>query len=223
RCLRRRVRARPRRPPPWPPRPRSLPPRSPPGPPPGPRPRPPPGPPRPRPPRPPPPPERAPPPRPPRAAPPVDPPAAPAPVDFRESSIFSELQPAIAGAIGHRLHAAVILISRAVEDDLRDARVLSLGRNATADLERLLRLLARQQVGARHREQRASRHVVDQLRGDVLERAEHYEPRPLGRARNLLPYTQVTAVPLLLASLWNRWHDYLPPALPALRRICSPA
>ena len=32
---------------------------------------------------------------------------------------MSELQPALAGAVGHRLHAAVILVTSAVEDDLR--------------------------------------------------------------------------------------------------------
>jgi hypothetical protein len=46
---------------------------------------------------------------------------------------MSELQAALAGAIGHGLHAAVVLVSGAVEDDLRDAGRLRLLRDALAD------------------------------------------------------------------------------------------
>src|SRR6187431_291069 len=107
-------------------RPRPWPPRPPPGPP---RPRPPPGP-----PRPPPPPLRA---LPPPRGPPPPPPCPPEP----EFDSILELQPAFAGSVGHRFHAAVILISTAVEHDLRDPLVLGDRGDLLPDLERLFRLL----------------------------------------------------------------------------------
>src|SRR4029078_4343839 len=92
-----------------------------------PRPRPPPGPPRP----PPPPPLRA-------LPPPRGPPPCP-PEPVFDSMV--ELQPAFAGSVGHRLHAAVILIPTAVEHDLRDPLVLGDRGDIPPDLQRLLRLL----------------------------------------------------------------------------------
>src|SRR5436190_9544926 len=134
-----------------------------------------------------------------------------------------ELQPAFAGSVGHRLHAAVILVPGTVEHDLRDPRILGPGSDALAHLDRLLCLLARRQVVARHSHQRATRHVVDDLRRDMLERTENHQARPLRRPRNLLADAEMAAIALLFASLRNTWHDYLPPALPALRRMTSPA
>ena len=52
-----------------------------------------------------------------------------------------ELQPALAGTVGHRFHAAVILVTRTIEHDLRDPRLLRPRGDPLADLERLLRLL----------------------------------------------------------------------------------
>src|SRR5206468_1854655 len=97
-------------------------------------PRPPPGPPRPRPPPPPPPP----PPRPPR------PPPGPPPLRGRSgrcsppalcvsSAIFLELQPAFAGTVGQRLHAAMIAISSTIEHNPRDPRVLRARGDPLAD------------------------------------------------------------------------------------------
>src|SRR5688500_5663396 len=94
-----------------------------------------------------------------------------------------ELQPAFAGAVGHCLHAAVISVSRSIEDDARHTRVLRLLRNHLSDFRRLLALLAGQLV-IRHRSQRAARRVVHQLRVDVLERPEYYEPRTLRSPRD---------------------------------------
>ena len=64
--------------------------------------------------------------------------------------------------------------------------------------------------------ERAARHVVDELRVDVLERAEDDEARTLRGARHLLPNAEVTAIALLLARLRNCWHGItcLPPYRP---------
>src|SRR5690242_4347787 len=135
-----------------------------------------------------------------------------------------ELQPAFAGSVGHRLHAAVILIPTAVEYDLRDPLVLGDRGDLLPDIERLLRLLPFAHLDRRHRRERARRGVVHELGGDVLQRAEHDESRTLGRPLHRLAHAQMTANALLGPVLRNSdaAHDYLPPALPALRRICSP-
>src|SRR3954467_12648536 len=134
-----------------------------------------------------------------------------------------ELQSALAGTVGHRLDAAVIFVSRAVEHDARDPRFLGAGRELLPDLARLLDLLPLElRAGDRH--QRTRRLVVDQLRVDVLQRAEHDETRTLGRALHLLADAEMAAIPLLGTRLRNcHLGHYLPPALPAFRRICSPA
>src|SRR5262245_27303292 len=208
-----RPRSSPPRPPSRPPRalrsPPPPPPRSPPppGPPPGPpRPRPPPGPPRPpppRPPRPPPPPPRPPlpppGPRPPPPGPrlpcedppPPPPPPLPPPV-FRVSSIL-ELQPAFAGAVGHRLHAAVILVPSAVEHDFRDPRLLGPGSDPLAHFRRLLGFLPALELRARDGHQRATSDVVDDLRGDVLERTKHHQTWTFARPRDLLANAKMAA------------------------------
>src|SRR5688572_25148789 len=136
---------------------------------------------------------------------------------------MSELQSALAGAIGHCLHAAVISVSSPVEDDLRDARVLCLRRQALADLGGLLRLLPGGDARVRDSQNGPLRAIVDELRVDVLDRAIHHEARTFRRAAHLLADAQVPLVPLLGARLRlvNRSH-YLAPALPAFRRICSP-
>src|SRR5215208_5560375 len=113
---------------------------------------------------------------------------------------MSELQAALAGAVGHRLHAAVVLVAGAVEDHPGDPRFLGAARDLLADLGRLLRLLPLE-LGVRHRHQRALRDVVHQLRVDVLEGAEHHEARTLACARDLLPDAQMAAEPLLGARL----------------------
>src|SRR5687768_245855 len=136
--------------------------------------------------------------------------------------MFLELQAALAGAVGHRLHAAVVLVARAVEDHARDAgRLRPLG-DELADLGRLLALLAGEGVVG-HGEERAALRVVDDLRRDVLQRAEHDQARALRGAGDLLPDAQVTPGAQLVAALGDpRLRHYLPPALPALRRMTSP-
>src|SRR4029077_12666945 len=132
-----------------------------------------------------------------------------------------ELQAALAGAVGHGFHAAVVFVTRAIEHDLADPGALRLGRDPLADLERFLGLLAGLQLRARDCHQRTARHVVDQLRRDVFERAEHDEARALRRAGDFFPNAEVASMPLLLTRLSKRWHDYLAPVLPALRRTIS--
>src|SRR6476661_6462024 len=136
-----------------------------------------------------------------------------------------ELQPAFAGSVGHRLHAAVILVPATVEDDLRDPLVLGDRGDLLPDLERLLRLLPFADLHGRDRRERTRRLIVDELRRDVLQRAEDDEARTLRRPLHALPNAQVPTDALLGSILRNSdtAHDYLPPALPALRRICSPA
>src|SRR5688572_28257886 len=133
-----------------------------------------------------------------------------------------ELQPAFAGAVGHCLHAAVISVPCAIEHDAGEPGVLRLLRDELPYLGRLVALLSRQLVGG-HGGERPARRIVHQLRVDVLERAEHHEPRTLRRAVHALPHAKVPAVTQLLPSLRpaNLGH-YLPPALPAFRRTCSP-
>src|SRR5205814_10258526 len=62
--------------------------------------------------------------------------------------------------------------------------------------------------------------VVDDLRVDVLEAAEHREARTLRRALDLVADAKLAA----LATLNLAAHDYLPPfaALPAFSRTFSP-
>src|SRR5688500_18740960 len=136
---------------------------------------------------------------------------------------MSELQSALTGAIGHCLHAAVISVSSAVEDDLRDARVLCPGGESLADFRGSLGLLPLGDAGVRDGQDSPLRAIVDELRVDVLDRAVNDETRTLRGTRHLLAHAQMPLVALLGARLRlvNRSH-YLAPALPALRRICSP-
>src|SRR5439155_6342447 len=119
----------------------------------------------------------------------------------------------------------MVFIAGAVEHDLRDSGVLGSGCDALPDLERLLCFLTVSDIVARHRHQCPASDVIDQLRGDVLERAVDHKARSFGRACHLLAYAEMAAIPLFLARLrgTHDWHGYLPPALPAFRRTCSPA
>src|SRR5512144_437258 len=135
---------------------------------------------------------------------------------------MSELQPAFAGAVGHRFHAAVISVPSAIEHDARESCVLGLLRDHLPDLGRLLALLARELV-IRHGRQCPVRRVVHELRIDVLQGTEHHETRALRRAGQPPPHAQMSARPEIRSALRisNLGH-YLPPALPAFRRTCSP-
>src|SRR5262245_45351951 len=83
----------------------------------------------------------------------------------------SEVQSALASAVGQRLHAAVIDVTVAVEHDLLDALLDAERRDGFADrgrdrdLAALARLLAAERRGLRHR---LAARVVDDLGVDLL-------------------------------------------------------
>src|SRR5262249_54068354 len=87
--------------------------------------------------------------------------------------VSSELEAALAGAVRHGAHAAVVQESVAVEDDLGDALLLAAAGDEQADLLRrldvggLLELLAQLRCAGRDREQRAARGVGHDLGVDV--------------------------------------------------------
>ena len=135
-----------------------------------------------------------------------------------------ELQSALAGAVGERLDAPVVEVAAAVEHDLADAGGLGPLGDQLADLAAASRpcaRLAQRRPRARRRPPACGRVVVDDLRVDVLVRAEHGQARPLGACRATFPRTR----------RWRRRASrcsrvvsaLLMPRLPALRRTCSPA
>src|SRR5258706_11004575 len=188
-------------PPRWPPSPRAPPPPPwPPPPPPDPRPRPappPPGPPRPPPPRPP----RPPAPPPLRALPPVRGRSCAgaaagcsddAPSGLSLSAIYLKLQPALAGSVGHRFHAAVIFVSSSIEHYALHTGVLCLGGDALSNFHGSLgRLPLEARIS--HSHDRALRRVIHQLSVDVLERAIYDQPWTLRASNRLFPEAEVTA------------------------------
>src|SRR5690606_6195266 len=137
---------------------------------------------------------------------------------------MSELQSALAGSVGHRLYATVVLVPRAVEHYLSNPRLLWPLGEKLPHLCRALRLRALE-LSIRDRQERAPLYVVHQLRGHVLERAVHDQSRTCRGTRHLPTNPNVAAHTLLRPAHHppNLGRHYLPPALPALRRICSPA
>src|SRR5580765_1463858 len=139
-----------------------------------------------------------------------------------------ELQSGFARAFGNCLDAAMITVTRPVEDHLAHSRGFGLLRQGFADslalahLAGAIALHAFAQVA--HAEDADPAVVIDQLGIDVLQRTEHDEAGTPGRAGNLLPHPQVAAVTQLLprGRRLDRAHDYFAPVLPALRRTCSP-
>src|SRR5262252_2878751 len=123
-----------------------------------------------------------------------------------------ELQAALTGAVGDRLHAAVKFVPRTVEHDLGDPRFLGPRRQLLADRQRTLGLLSRLGLEVADREQRPIAQIIYDLGVDVLERAAYDQARTICRALDPLAYAQMPAVPLLGARLRfvNRAH-YLPP------------
>src|SRR4029453_254056 len=132
-----------------------------------------------------------------------------------------------AGCLGERLDPPVVLIAAAIEDDLLDAaRLRPLGQQLAHHLGRghvaaRLRLGAEVGRAAVHRGQGAPARVVDHLRVDVAQAAEHRQPRPLRGPDDPSADAQVAdlASPDLLAG-----QHYLAPAfLPTFRRMYSSA
>src|SRR5258706_523911 len=119
--------------------------------------------------------------------------------------ISLELQAALAGALGDRSDAAVVVEAVAVEHHRGDLRGLALLGHQLAHFLGQLALLAlavlelrRERRGCR---QRLAGRVVDHLRVDVVQAPVHGEARPLRAARHLEPdahLAPLAQVPLLL-------------------------
>src|SRR5688572_23478671 len=112
---------------------------------------------------------------------------------------MSELQPAFAGAVGDRFHAAMVLVPTPIEDDAGDPSVLRDHGDLLADLRRLLALLPLNDLEARDGRDRTPRVVVDELSVDVLVRPKHDQSRTLGGPRDLFSDAQMAPVALRLA------------------------
>src|SRR5258708_11507707 len=100
--------------------------------------------------------------------------------------IVLELQSGLAGGVGQRLHAAMVQIAAAVEDDAGDPGGHgALGQRTTDGGGRggvgpvALQLALQPAFAARRSHEGAPLGVVDDLRGDVVQAAEDGEPRAL--------------------------------------------
>src|SRR5262245_1393677 len=98
-----------------------------------------------------------------------------------------EVQAALAGALGERFHAAVVLVAAAVEHGGLDAGGLAALAEQLARALGLLHRLEAPQVGLRpvDRRQGAAGVVVDELGEDPAVGAEHGDAGALGRAAHL--------------------------------------
>src|SRR5581483_2615059 len=136
-----------------------------------------------------------------------------------------EFQTVFARRIRERLDVAVIEVTTAVEDDLRDSLVLRLlGDRRTDGFRRccIRPLGARVFVASRCGENRLAARVVDHLNVDVLQALEHCETRT-GRRPQHLRANSLANPRSCFHSMLRAIHVvlYLPAALPALRRMTS--
>ena len=95
-----------------------------------------------------------------------------------------ELQPAFAGSVGHCFHAAVILVTSAVEHDLADAGGLGLLGNLLPNRDRLLALLAREALRPT-----PSRSCAAPCRSPAARRCACRERNTTRRGRSSVPFT----------------------------------
>src|SRR5215468_10630653 len=139
----------------------------------------------------------------------------------------SELQPAGAGSLGDLFHAAVKQKAIAVENDLRDRALLTELRDALADLARRLLVAGRLafECGGRRGHQRAPALVRDHLGVDVPVATEHAQSGPRIGAEHGAAHARPPPSPRhrLESGCHRCYLPAAPAALPALRRICSPA
>src|SRR3954453_6965221 len=119
------------------------------------------------------------------------------------SGYRSELKSRFARAVGERLHASVEAVAAAVEHAGLGAGLLAALRQKLAGALGLLHAREPLQValGPVHGGERAPAHVVDQLGLHAAVRAEHRQPRPLGRAMHLRANAPAAAQALLLLGL----------------------
>src|SRR2546426_477005 len=124
-----------------------------------------------------------------------------------------ELQSAFAGAVGHRLHAPVILVAAAVEHDLGDPLLLGLGGEQPSQPEALGGLALAVDLEALGSvcgpDQCDAPRVVHDLRVDMLRGAEHHEARSLRAAGHLPANPEMAAIPsvCLRADLMDLAHS----------------
>src|SRR5215203_3434954 len=139
----------------------------------------------------------------------------------------SEAQSALAGGVGQRLDAAVIEIAGAVEHDARHAGCArALGDQAPdllrgVDVAAALQLVPHVLFEGRGGRQRRTALIVDDLRVDLLRRAEHRKPRTAVRR-----LTDRTPNPRLAAVFGSKFlsHSRGPYFfLPSLRKMNSSA
>src|SRR6185312_2790868 len=151
-----------------------------------------------------------------------------------------KLQTFFAGALGQRLDTAVVDVAAAVEDHLLDPALLGARRHQLAHQlrRRLARgrgtdLLTHRGVGGARLGQRHALVVVDQLRVDETQALVDRQTRPLGAAPHPLAKPQMGPLAARLLRLHTLGdvvahipvpllrRNYLPPALPTLRRRIS--
>src|SRR5262249_23349454 len=142
-----------------------------------------------------------------------------------------ELEAGLAGRLGQRLHAAVVEETVAVEDDLLDLPRARDLRDRPPHAPRRLDVAARRATLAHARRRlreaggRAPGLAVDELRVDVLAAAVARDPRPVAARDPPHPPGLSRPVPplLLVSDLAPHDRPQAPaPALPTLRRTCSP-
>src|SRR5712692_7758959 len=137
------------------------------------------------------------------------------------------LQSTFPGAVGHRLHAPVVLIAGALEHDSGDAALLRLGRDQLSQREALRGLALAVDVDAlgavRRARERDPAGIVHEVRVDVLRRAEHDEPRAPGAPHHLLadPQAPPRAAVLPRPNLMDRSHGSFRGRLGRLARLAA--
>src|SRR6187551_2364667 len=136
-----------------------------------------------------------------------------------------QVEAALAGALGERANPPVVLIAAAVKDHGRDAGRLRPLRDRLANGMRCVDPAAADaRFAAGGRGHGAPAGVVDHLRIDELRGTEDRQARPLGSAVQPQPEPFVAlATQRVAAFLLDHAAPPTLPALPALRRICSPA
>src|SRR5207244_10024876 len=136
-------------------------------------------------------------------------------------------QPRASGGVAQRFASSVIAVPAAVEDRLADALGLRLLAEHRADRLRPLALLTFSifRVARRRLDQGVAGVVVDELRVDVLDGAEDGEAWTSRAPADLLPHARVAPGPAFAPCLLCHYAFAAPtlPALPALRRMYSPA
>src|SRR4029453_3444680 len=145
---------------------------------------------------------------------------------LRHTCVLLELEAALARAFGDRANASVVEEAVAVEHDLLDAVLDTPLGDQNADLlggvdRGGLAVLAQRRGECRDGEQGVSLLVGDHLRVDVAAAAEDRQARPRVAAAQAAADTFLAADACDVTAFHQR--DAPAAALPALRRMCSPA